>query len=479
MLRVSVSKIRPGMKLALPVKNPAVPTRTLLRAGFELDPETGKKLEAKGVRVVWVAYPNMDFMRKYLSPALIEKQAEVTQQIADAFTALQADCTARLEYDTYTKNIEALMDQLLTQPVPAVFLGDLAATDDQLTRHSSAVAYLSLLMGLKTECYLVKERKHIEPGRAKQVVNLGLGAMLHDIGYAKLDEQTRGRYLKTGDETDPAWREHTALGYEAVRGKIDPSAATVVLHHHQKWDGSGFAGAKFPVLREHRIHVFARIAGVANLFDRLHNPVGGRTRPVVRVLRMLMEEPWSSRLDPLVVQALIAVVPPYPPGSLVRLSDMRTAVVVDHHPDAPCRPVVQPIEEDDFEHAESDESDQTGEGDAGGHAGIEGEGGAAGPGSEREDPFAFPDDDTDRRDILADDPPGFAASAHDTTAIEATAPSADPNGERSKPTEAGESEFIDLLKEPLSLRIIEHEGVDVRELNFSLPPALRNLQFSA
>ena len=75
------------------------------------------------------------------------------------------------------------------------------------------------------------------------------------------------KYEASGDESDPAWREHPALGYRLVRGKVSATAASTVLHHHQHYDGSGFAGADFPVMRNKRIHIFARIVTVAEQFD--------------------------------------------------------------------------------------------------------------------------------------------------------------------------------------------------------------------
>jgi HD-GYP domain-containing protein (c-di-GMP phosphodiesterase class II) len=205
------------------------------------------------------------------------------------------------------------------------------------------VTYLSLLMGLKLEGYLVRERRHVNPARAKEVTNLGLGAMLHDIGVTALEPEVRQSYEQTGDETDPAWREHTAIGYRMVRGRMDPSAATVVLNHHQRYDGSGYTGADFPVLAEHSIHVFARIVAVADQFDRFRNPVGLPDQPTVWVLGAMTSEPLREQFDPQVLQALLTVVPPYPPGSIVRLSDGRHAVCIDHNPTEPCRPVVQII----------------------------------------------------------------------------------------------------------------------------------------
>ncbi len=343
MLRIETRNAQPGMTLALPVQLPSAPSRLLLRVGFKLTHETISKLMALRVRTLWVGYPSLSFLDDIVNHETIHSQAAVAGQITSTFQAMQKQSAAKLPYHLYTRSIGKLVHQLITHPQSAVFLGDLSDAGDDLMRHSSSVTFLSLLMGLKLEGYLVKERRHADPARAAEVVNLGLGAMMHDIGMTLLPQAVRERHGATGDESDPAWCEHPALGYRMVQGKVNATAASTVLHHHQHYDGSGFAGAGFPVMRHKRIHVFARIVTVADQFDRLRFPPGRPGLPTVWALRCMLDAPLIFRYDPRVLDALLAVVPPYAPGSIVTLNDGRHAVVIDHHPLRPCRPIVQLI----------------------------------------------------------------------------------------------------------------------------------------
>lgn len=343
MLRMDVQKAQPGMKLALAVQNPQTPSRTLLKVGFELTPQIISRLKEYNIRHIWVQYPSLSFLERYFDADAVRSQTEVVTQITNTFETLQRQATAKLNYEDYTDALQQLADYIGTHPQSAVFLGDLVESADDLMRHSAAVTYLSLLMGMKLEGYLVRERKHVDPGRAKEVTNLGLGAMLHDVGVTQLEPEVRRRFAETGDEGDRHWQEHPSLGFRMVRGQVDPSAATCVLNHHQRYDGTGYAGSDFPVLQEKRIHVFARIVAVADQFDRLRSPANLPPQPTVWVLSAMMTEPLRSKFDPEALKALLAVVPPYAPGSIVRLSDGQHAVVVDHHPQEPCRPTVQVI----------------------------------------------------------------------------------------------------------------------------------------
>ena len=348
MLRIDLLNARPGMTLALPIYHPEAPDRVLLRANYELVGSTIERLRAMGLRCVWVRYPSVAFIEKYIDQQLLAAHAQVVKHITDTFATSQAQSGARLRYDEYTRSIGVLLQRLLGNPDAAVFMEDICnapagGPNGELMRHSSAVTYLALLMGLKLEGYLIKQRRHIEPARAKDVSNLGVGAMLHDVGVLQLDDATRDRFHRTGDETDPDWRQHPKLGFEQVRGHVDPSAATVVLNHHQRFDGKGYAGEGVPLLCNTSIHIFARIVALAERFDRMRHPTNLPEQPAVCVLADLLASSLGEQFDPTVLHALVCVAPPYPPGSTLRLSDGRWAVALDHNPAAPCRPKVQLI----------------------------------------------------------------------------------------------------------------------------------------
>lgn len=344
MLRVDLPDAEPGMILALPVRNPNDHNKVLLRIGYALNTETITRCQDLGVKSAWIRCPSLEVLCKFFNEDIINAQSQMTCQIAQVFTQLQGQVTTRLPYHAYRKSIGEMIQHLVMNPEAALFLENLSdSTSRSLVARSSRMAYLSLLMGLKLEGYLVRQRRRINSVIAKEVTSLGLGAMLHDVGITQLPEEVYNEYDATGDESDPQWREHPTLGYEMLRGKIEPSAATIVLNHHQRYDGSGYAGSSVPTLDRERIHVFARIAGLADQFERMVNPSNLPPQPVVAVLGQLLREALSNQFDPHVIRALISVVPPYPPGSAVRLSDGRCGICIDHTPVDPCRPVVQVV----------------------------------------------------------------------------------------------------------------------------------------
>ncbi len=359
MLRVRMHLARPGMVLALPVRDPGNPkARSLLHAGYRLTEQMIKRLNDLKVHELWVKYPPLNFIDKFVNPEVMVQRAVLVNKIRGAFEIVQGRSNAKLQFADYCRAVAGLVDQLLADPTAVLFLDEMSVEDSRLLDHSSKVAYLSVLMGLKLEAYLIKQRARLTADRARDVSSIGLGAMLHDLGVLKLEDAVRDRREETGDEADPEWQQHVQLGYEIVQGEIDPSAAVCLLHHHQTFDGKGYptrktADGRMEPLAGEQIHIGPRIVAAADAFDTLQH-AEDPPRPTVSVLRELIEEPWRSRFDPEVLRALLMVVPPYPPGTMLRLSDGQWAVAVDHSVENPCRPLVRLIEGPDVA-ANSDE----------------------------------------------------------------------------------------------------------------------------
>jgi HD-GYP domain-containing protein (c-di-GMP phosphodiesterase class II) len=354
MLRVGMPFAKPGMVLAMPVYQPRRPDTVLLAPGVVLDDQMIARLGENNLREVWIRYPGMDFLAEYINPEVFEAQAALTARVAEVFDTITAGAHARLDYPRYREAVVAMVNSLLAVPKAALFIQEIAETAQPGLAHSSNVCFLSILMGLKLEDYLVAQRARLMAWNARDVTSLGVGAMLHDVGMLRLEPETVERWRRTHDELDPRWRQHVLVGYEMVKGGIEPTAAAAILHHHQKFDGTGFPKRRTPTGGEERcagqdIHIFARIIAAADLFDRIRSPEPpagepGRRIPTVCALRRLTSAPYRDWIDPMVFKALLAVAPAYAPGTLVELSNGAQGVVAEWFPQDPCRPTVVEVD---------------------------------------------------------------------------------------------------------------------------------------
>jgi putative two-component system response regulator len=102
---------------------------------------------------------------------------------------------------------------------------------------------------------------------AEQCELIRLAAPLHDVGKIGIPDTI---LLKPGalstDEFD-VMKTHTTIGAGILSGSRSPLlqlAEEIALYHHEKWDGTGYAG-----LRSDGIPVPARLVAVADVFDAL------------------------------------------------------------------------------------------------------------------------------------------------------------------------------------------------------------------
>jgi len=347
MIRVPIHQLTPGMVLAQSIAHPENPDRILLNSGYSLDQRIIDRIESMNRKAIWIACPGLEGVEQYVNPHLLTIRAQLTATIEKLFRDLNNGKTGRWLWTAYDKMMDSLFDEILNDPKAAVYceVEEATASDDPLVRHSSNVCYLTSLLGLRLQGYLIRQRNRLSPTHASNVRSLCKGAVFHDIGIPQLSEEVFVKWTETRDENDPRWRAHVENGYRLVAGRIESTAAAAVLQHHQYVDGSGFPvkknwEGKLTGLTGSNIHIFARIITVADHFDEYKNQPDGTIWPSVRVLRTMLTGSVARRFDPNVLRILFQIVPAFPLGSQVHLSDGRTGYVSSWDQSAPCRPKV-------------------------------------------------------------------------------------------------------------------------------------------
>lgn len=353
MLTVAIDQAEPGMVLAAPVSHPEQPGQDLLKAGYVLETSVLGRLRDLGVDYIFINYPGLDDLDKHLAPQLSPERQRIYQQIRNTISANERNTRPTVSYHDYYAGTRALVLALMSQGQNPLYLDLMARCRHDLVGHSTAVAHLALLLGIKLERYLIQERQRLSPQHAREVVNIGVAGMLHDMGKLKLPDELRrhdGLHPPEDAQELKDWQHHARLGYELIHDGVEPSAANAVLHHHQRFDGTGFPATVHrdgSITRRagSGIHVFARIVAAANLFDRLATPGRGQKRRMNFEILHLMDTQYAGWVDPEVLKVLKAVCPPFPPGMQVSLSDGTQAVVTRVDTAHPYRPTVRRMTE--------------------------------------------------------------------------------------------------------------------------------------
>lgn len=356
MLTLPIEEAKPGMTLAAPVTHPEHPDQELLKFGYVLEQEVLKRLRDMGVGMVYVDYPGLEDLDRHLAANLSPARQKLYSQIKDTVVANQRHTKSGVSYTDYYATTRELILTLMSQGQHPIYIEHLSRMGSDSVTHSAAVAHLALMLGIKLETYLIQQRKRLPAHHAKEVVNVGVAGMMHDMGKLSLPpELQRFTCINPPEKPDELeqWQEHTNKGYDLIRGGVEPSAAAAVMHHHQHWDGSGFPVTVYrdgtrATPKETRIHIFARLVAAADLYDRLATPMDKSERRSNLEILHLLDTRYAGWCDPTVLKALKSMVPPFPPGAIVRLSDNTSAVVVEVESDNAYRPTVKRIIGDDM-----------------------------------------------------------------------------------------------------------------------------------
>jgi HD-GYP domain-containing protein (c-di-GMP phosphodiesterase class II) len=213
---------------------------------------------------------------------------------------------------------ERFADQIAADPAQALLLTTVKSHDEYTYHHMINVCVLSLALG------------HAIGLEREQVVNLGIGALLHDVGKVKVPREIL-QYAGPLDEEQ--WRivqhhpvDGTGLILLTSRDLYHP-AATVVLEHHAAYDASGYPtllGRRQPTL-------LSRIVAVADCFDAVTSARPYRQAEERRQALALLQASAGKGFDPRVVRAFVRMMGLYPIGTLVELSTGDVGVVVRNH----------------------------------------------------------------------------------------------------------------------------------------------------
>ena len=353
MLRVPIEQAEAGMTLARSVPNPEKPDHTLLKAGYEMEADKVSRLKSIGVSNLWVNYPGLDFLDETLDPKLIEQQQELYSSLKENFQEAQSESINDIDYKQYIDQMKGLFHYLMNSSnISSAFISELQGQSEDIFRHSTTVASLALLLGMKSEGQLLKARPNMQQAQATDLTSLGAGCLLHDMGKITLPEELQSFHVTAMDLGTTEWQSHTEVGYEMLKAGLDPVAAQVVVNHHQHYDGSGFPkrkqlnGVGDPIfaLKGAEIHIFCRIACLANYFESFRYLPDGRVAPTVVALARMKKPGYAKWFDPELYRIFTKAMPAFALGEQVKLNDGRDVVVVEINEHEPCKPVVRPID---------------------------------------------------------------------------------------------------------------------------------------
>lgn len=156
-----------------------------------------------------------------------------------------------------------------------------------------------------------REQAYADLMTEEYLIALFNAALIHDIGKLAIPDlilKKRGKL--TADEYS-LMKKHPVIGQHILRevsAMLRPSlflmvAVEVVLCHHEAWDGSGYPQG----LSGYEIPLSARIVGLADMYDAVHQRRCYKDRIGHREAVEIIRSEAGKKLDPLLVEAFLRI----------------------------------------------------------------------------------------------------------------------------------------------------------------------------
>ena len=231
------------------------------------------------------------------------------------------------------RTVDDIMRSLHTEHHSLLACTTIKSYNEYLINHSVNVGILAIALG---------ERMELDGTFLRE---LGLGALLHDLGMAHIPEAVTHQLRELTTEETELIKSHPADGVRIVEKMEVRSEITlrVVKEHHIGYDGTGH-----PTLGPgEQTHPYTMIVSIPNTYDALTT-----LRPYRDPLRVTdaiaeMKRLSGSLFEPQILDRFLAMLGMYPPGMVARLTTGELAVVTRPGTEDTSRPWVRIVRDAD------------------------------------------------------------------------------------------------------------------------------------
>ena len=252
---------------------------------------------------------------------------QTVEQMSDVFSDIKVG--RAVDSPKLKRSVETMAQDVLSDSSSLLLLTRLKEKEQSLAEKSVNVCVLTLTFA-----------KHLGI-RKDQLYELGLGALLHDIGMLKVPDNLLNHPGPLNPSQRAIIEQHVLDGVSFVGLNEELSSMEglrdMIACHHERYDGSGYPRG----LKGKSIPLFARILGITTTYEamtreRFYSETSSPTQALAKLYR------WRYKLfDGRLVEKFIQALGVYPPGCLVELNTGQVAVVTAINPDVRTRPVIR------------------------------------------------------------------------------------------------------------------------------------------
>jgi len=225
--------------------------------------------------------------------------------------------------------VDNMVSEMMANRGAMINLIDIRTFDDYTFSHSVNVCVLCVLIAIEMNL------------PEKVIREFGVGALLHDLGKVKIQDEILNKNGALTDEEFLEMKMHPTFSRELLLtdSKISEQSINIAHQHHEKVNGQGYPQG----LVGEQIDIFARIAAIADVYDaltsdRIYRP---KMEPYKAIKIILSGN--GTHFDPKIVNVFVRHMSVYPVESIVRLSDGHIAIVIKANHNTSIAPQVRLI----------------------------------------------------------------------------------------------------------------------------------------
>jgi len=310
---------------------------------------TIESLKKQGVTQVIIQCQDQENADTLQEEAIKQKQPSPQVNAQTTSSSLNDEFTRSCEiYDNTSKCIQDLINRAQSQKSLSPEAISLLAGEitDSVIRNEYAITILTRIRHHSTyqwehatNCAILVCGFALFLGLNKKTAQqMTLGALLHDIGLAKVPNSIIDKPAKLTINELNVVKKHLLWGHQLCKrdGFTDPIIMDMLINHHERLDGSGYPRG----MKQDKLSKLARITAIIDVYDAMTaDKVYKQSQQPIGALRFLLGQ--KEKFDQSLVQQFIKYLGVHPVGSLVQLSDDKLAVIVEGNRSEPLKPKVK------------------------------------------------------------------------------------------------------------------------------------------
>ncbi|HHT9109143.1 MAG TPA: HD-GYP domain-containing protein [Candidatus Wunengus sp. YC63] len=173
-----------------------------------------------------------------------------------------------------------------------------------------------------------------------QLVELGIAALIHDIGMCKIPDEVVNKEGILTNEEYALIKKHPQFGYEIVLNSLGEKykwLAEVVSQEQEREGGQGYPRG----LQGNEIHEYAKVIGIVDVYEALSHPRPQRKRFLPYESTKVIVNSSKNIFPQKLIRALLTKLSCFPISSYVVLNSKAIGRVVETNEASPLRPVIE------------------------------------------------------------------------------------------------------------------------------------------